>query len=291
MAAVPQPSAQQFRGGVDLVRLPVVVTARDGILVRGLKADDFDVLEEGKPQKIAYFAEGAPGEALPLHLGLLLDTSGSMERDLREAANAAIQFVDALDEAVDVTFLDFDSSVRVGRFLPSSYPMLFQRIRERKAGGMTALYDALGVYLETALEREGQHVVILYTDGGDSTSRIAYGKLQELLRLGNVMVYAIGYLENQLSSARMTQQLRVTQIARETGGEAFFPTSPKEIHEFYAKILDELASRYTIGYTPVVASRDGKFRRVEVKIKKPELKGAEGADALRLSRPATIDVM
>ena len=257
------------------MRLPVVVTARDGILVRGLKADDFDVLEEGKPQKIAYFAEGAPGEALPLHLGLLLDTSGSMERDLREAANAAIQFVDALDEAVDVTFLDFDSSVRVGRFLPSSYPMLFQRIRERKAGGMTALYDALGVYLETALDREGQHVVILYTDGGDSTSRIAYGKLQELLRLGNVMVYAIGYLENQLSSARMTQQLRVTQIARETGGEAFFPTSPKEIHEFYAKILDELASRYTIGYMPVVASRDGKFRRVEVKIKKPELKGAK----------------
>ncbi len=272
---MPQPSAQQFRAGVDLVRLPVVVTARDGILVRGLKADDFDVLEEGKPQKIAYFAEGAPGEALPLHLGLLLDTSGSMERDLREAANAAIQFVDALDEAVDVTFLDFDSSVRVGRFLPSSYPMLFQRIRERKAGGMTALYDALGVYLEAALDREGQHVVILYTDGGDSTSRIAYGKLQELLRLGNVMVYAIGYLENQLSSARMTQQLRVTQIARETGGEAFFPTSPKEIHEFYAKILDELASRYTIGYMPVVASRDGKFRRVEVKIKKPELKGAK----------------
>jgi Ca-activated chloride channel homolog len=72
----------------------------------------------------------------------------------------------------------------------------------------------------------------------------------------------------------MTQQLRVTQIARETGGEAFFPTSPKEIHEFYAKILDELASRYTIGYMPVVASRDGKFRRVEVRIKKPELKGA-----------------
>ena len=115
--------------------------------MRGLKADDFDVLEEGKPQKIAYFAEGAPGEALPLHLGLLLDTSGSMERDLREAANAAIQFVDALDEAVDVTFLDFDSSVRVGRFQPPSYPRLFERIRERKAGGMTALYDALGVYL------------------------------------------------------------------------------------------------------------------------------------------------
>jgi Ca-activated chloride channel family protein len=267
--------AQQFRLSVDLVRLPVVVTARDGQLVRGLKADDFEVLEEGKPQKIAYFAEGAPGEVLPLHLGLLLDASGSMERDLREAASAAIQFVDALDEAVDVTFLDFDSTVRLGRFEPSSYPMLFERIRKRKASGMTALYDALGVYLEAALNREGQHVVLLYTDGGDSSSRIPYGKLQDLLRLGNVIVYAIGYLEHQLSSARMPQQMRVTSIARETGGEAFFPSSAAQIHEFYAKILDELASRYTLGYTPTVSPRDGKFRRVEVKLKKPELKNAK----------------
>ena len=270
-----EPLAQQFRAGVDLVRLPVVVTARDGQLVRGLKMEDFEVLEEGKPQKIAYFAEGAPGEALPLHLGLLLDQSESMERDLREAAGAAIQFVEALDEAVDVTFLDFDSNVRVGRFSPDSYPQLFQRIRDRKAGGMTALYDALGVYLEAALSREGQHVVLLYTDGGDSTSRITYGKLEELLRLGNVMVYAIGYMEHQVSSARMPQQMRVSQIARETGGEAFFPTSTREIHEFYAKILDELGSRYTLGYIPTVSARDGKFRKVEVKIKNPAHKSAK----------------
>ena len=269
------PSAQQFRGGVDLVRLPVVVTARDGQLVRGLKAEDFDVLEEGKPQKVAYFAEGAPGEALPLHLGLLLDQSESMDRDLREAASAAITFVEALDEAVDVTFLDFDSNVRVGRFSPDSYPMLFQRIRDRKAGGMTALYDALGVYLEAALSREGQHVVLLYTDGGDSSSRITYGKLEELLRLGNVMVYAIGYMEHQLSSSRMPQQMRVTQIARETGGDAFFPTSAREIHAFYARILDELASRYTLGYVPPATARDGKFRKVEVKLKAPAHKNAK----------------
>src|SRR5262245_12322639 len=144
-------AAQQFRGSVDLVRLPVIVTAKDGNLVRGLTAEDFDVLEEGKAQKIAYFAEGAPGEVLPLHLGLALDTSESMGGDLREAAGAAIQFVEALEEAVDVTFLDFDSTVRMGRFSPSSYPMLFERIRERKAGGMTALYDALGAYLEGSL--------------------------------------------------------------------------------------------------------------------------------------------
>jgi hypothetical protein len=81
------------------------------------------------PQTIVAFAEGAPGEAVPLHLGLMLDASGSMEKDIREAANGAIQFVTALEEAADVTFVDFDSSIRLGRFEPASYERLFERIR------------------------------------------------------------------------------------------------------------------------------------------------------------------
>lgn len=266
---------QQFRTSVTVVRLPVVVRGRAGELVRGLTAADFDVREDGQPQKIAHFTEGESGADLPLHLGLLLDTSGSMEKDLRNAGGAAIRFVQALDEAADVTFMDFDTSVRIGRFMPPSYPQLFERIRNRKSGGYTALYDALGVYLEGTFDRDGQHVMVLFTDGGDSRSRIGFGKILDLLRLGNVMVYAIGYLENQLSTDRMTQQLRVTQIAREAGGEAFFPTSPNEIHEVYARILDELASRYTIGYVSSNLKTDGRFRRVDVRLSRDELRSAK----------------
>jgi len=269
------PGAQQFRASIELVRLPVVVTARDGQLIRGLAATDFQVFEEGRPQQVAYFTEGAPGAALPLHLGLLLDRSGSMERDLREAANAAVQFVSALEEAVDATFVDFDSSVRMGRFEPPSYPRLFQRIREGGAEGGTALYDAIGAYLESSLTRDGQHVLLLYSDGGDSTSRMNFGQLVELLRLGNVIVYAVGYLENQTSSARVAQQMRLSQIARETGGDAFFPSSPREMHEFYARILDELTSRYTLGYVSTAPKPDGRFRKVEVKLARPDLRGAK----------------
>ena len=118
-------------------------------------------------------------------------------------------------------------------------------------------------------------MLLLYTDGGDSASTMHFGKLQELLRLGDVLIYAVGYLENQRGSERMQQQMRITQIARETGGEAFFPTSARELNEHYARILDELGSRYTLGYVSTNPAADGKFREVEVKLTRSDLRGAK----------------
>lgn len=261
-----QTAAPQFRGGVRLVRVPVTVTGRDGALVRGLTAADFDVLEDGVRQTITAFAEGAPGKVLPLHLGVLLDSSGSMALDMRETGTAAIRFVDALDEAIDVTLVDFDTRIRLSRFSRPSYPTLFERIRLRKADGATSLYDALGVYLETAVARGGQHVLLLVTDGGDSASRMNYSDLEKMLRFANVIVYALGYLDHQSSSTRAAQQSRLTIIARETGGDAFFPASTRHLAAIYARILDELGSRYTIGYASTNATRDGRFRKVQVKL-------------------------
>jgi Ca-activated chloride channel homolog len=268
------PGGQQFKSGTDLVRLSAVVTGRDGLLVRGLTPGAFEVLEDGVKQTVSAFAEGGQ-EEIPLHAGLMVDRSGSMELDLREATNAAIQFVNALDEALDVTFVDFNSSIRIGRFEPQSYPHLFERMRDQDAEGMTALWDAVGAYLRNASSRTGQHVLVLYTDGGDSTSRLRFDQLLTLLRASNVMVYAIGYLENQMSSTRTMGQMYLTNLAREAGGDAFFPSSPKELHKIYARILDEIGSRYTIGYVSTNTKPDGKFRKVQLKLTNPEHKSAK----------------
>lgn len=268
-------SAQQFRSSVDLVRLPVVVTGKDGVLTRRLTANDFEVYEDGVRQVISAFAEGAPGSAVPLHLGLLLDTSASMELDLRDAANAAAQFVDSLDEADDVTLLDFDSRIRIGRFTRDSYNQLVERMRARKPDGNTALYDAIGIYLELANERAGQHVLIMYTDGGDSVSKLTVSQLLQTLRFSNVIVYAIGYVNHQSASTRLGQQSMLMSLARESGGDAFFPGTKRDLESAYRRILDEIASRYTIGYESTNRKTDGRFRKVSVRLAEPHARSSK----------------
>ena len=132
-AAVLDARQQTFRTSADVVVLPVTVVGKGNTLVRALTRDDFEVFEDGKRQELTFFNEGAGGTGLPLHLGLLLDTSSSMDRDLATAVSAAIRFVNAVDESVDVTFVDFSTQVRVSRFSPPSYAHLFERMRSNKA--------------------------------------------------------------------------------------------------------------------------------------------------------------
>src|SRR5262245_25396178 len=137
-------TAQQptFRATVDLVNFGVSVLDKQGNPVTGLKAEDFEVVENGKKQSLKFFSAGNPDEAPPLHIGLLLDTSGSMADDLKDARTAAVKFVNALDTAADVTLVDFDTEVRVARFQQADYPRLAERIRGREADGRTAVHGA-----------------------------------------------------------------------------------------------------------------------------------------------------
>jgi Ca-activated chloride channel family protein len=260
---------------VDLVHFGVVVTDKQGQPITGLTAADFEVKEAGKPQAIKFFAAGDPAAAPPLHIGFLLDTSGSMVDDIKDVRTAAIKFLNAMEEAVDITLVDFDTEVRMARYASSDYARLIERIRGRKTDGATALYDALGVYLSGTVEQNGQKILIMYTDGGDTRSTLSMNEVVDLLRASDVTVYVVGYLEHQSSSIRMSQRMELMRFAEMTGGLALFPTSVKEVDKMYEKIQREILARYSLGYNSTDQRMDGAWREVDIRLKRPDLKGAK----------------
>lgn len=272
---------QRFKAGVDLVQFSVILTDKQGAPITGLTQDDFEVLEEGKPQAITYFTQGDPedgeslGDVLPLHLGLTLDMSGSMGRDIHDVRTAVIKFLNANRAAIDFTLVDFDTEVRVTRYGADEIERLIERIRKRKPDGWTALFDAVGVYLNGVGPLDGQKIMLLYTDGGDTRSELTFSDTLDLLKSSDVTVYAIGYLEHQSSGARIQSQNQLQRMAAVTGGQAFFPTSIKELDKIYEKIQREIAARYSLGYVSSDTRKDGAWRKVEIKLKRSDLKGAK----------------
>lgn len=273
-------SAQQrvFRSGVDLVCFGVTVVDRKGGLVTTLSERDFEVYEDGQRQQIRLFvpgstAEGAEeGPAPELHLGVLFDASGSMEADVRLAQTAVIRFLNTLQEAADITLVDFDTEVRVARFVQADFPRLVERVRTRKPDGYTALYDALGVYLHTAFEQHGRKILVLYSDGADNQSNITFDEVRALLRASDVTVYTIGFLEHLPTSMRFDMRMRLQQLAEISGGQFFNPMSIDEMTAIYEKVKAEIRAQYSLGYVSSNPTADGAWRKVEIKLVGPELK-------------------
>jgi Ca-activated chloride channel family protein len=275
LALLAPTSAQQptFRVETDLVNFGVTVTDRKGTFLADLTADDFEILEDGKKQAVKYFTRGDETVSAPeLHIGLLFDTSGSMGEDIQLARSAAVKFLNTLTDAKDITLVDFDTEVRVSRYGQQDFPRLVERIRARKPDGFTAMYDALGLYLQDADVDDGRKILVLFTDGGDTRSTIGFADVMTLVRASDVTVYAVGFVENQPSNARGQQRLRLTQIAQESGGEAFFPLSMKQVEAAYDKIVAQIRAQYSIGYISTGTAFDGRWRKVEIKVRRPGMK-------------------
>jgi Ca-activated chloride channel family protein len=273
----PAPAATQapvFKAGIDLVNVAVTVTDRKGGLVGDLTADDFEIREDGRKQAITYFAVGKAQEGAgpEMHLGLLLDVSGSMEDDLPFTKTAAIKFLNTLTDAVDITVVDFDTEVRVARFSQAEFARLIERIRQKKVSGDTAIYDAIGVYLDGASGLPGRKIMLLYTDGGDTRSSMSLNELMDLLKASDATVYVIGELDHQPPSVRNPQRMVMERIADVTGGQAFFPTSVKQLDEIYQKVLSEIRAQYTLGYISSNPKMDGAWRKVDIRVARKDLR-------------------
>ena len=275
IGAAPSPLEPQdptFRERVDFVNVGVTVAGKKNkTLVTDLAAGDFAVYEDGKPQQISVFAPGAE-RTQELHVGVLLDVSGSQEFDLGFTQTAVTKFLASMPDAVDMTFIDFASRVRGGRYTQDEFPFLVQRVRALRAGGETALYDAIGLYLEVAREQRGRKVMVLYTDGADTSSRLTIDKVMKMLKESDVTVYAIGSFGGQSISQYFPQRAQLSFMAEATGGLAFFPISVKELDKIYEQVLGEVRAQYTLGYLSSNEQFNGKWRKIDIKIIREDAK-------------------
>jgi Ca-activated chloride channel homolog len=263
-----------FRTGIDLATFGVTVVDRKGEYLTSLNVEDFEILEDGQKQTVKYFARGTDLESGPeVHVGLLFDTSGSMTEDIKLSRSAAVKFLNTLSEAKDMTLVDFDTEVRVAKYGQKDFPRMVERIRGRTPDGETALYDAMGVYLDGASEDEGRKILVLYTDGGDTHSTISFGDLMTLIRASDVTVYSVGFLEH--SRGRIEERAHLMQIAEATGGQAFFPTTMKDIEASYDKVVAQIRAQYSLAYTSTNTKQDGAWRKVEIRVNRADLKGSK----------------
>jgi Ca-activated chloride channel family protein len=267
---------------VDLEEVHVSLSVRDsrGKLVTALTAADFELTEDGRPQTIQLFARAvddgqdsaAAREALTLDLGLLLDTSSSMLKELKLSQEAASRFLEAIPRARELYTIFFDEDIRVSRYDSENQQGLFDRIHAAKGGGNTALYDAIAVYLSRVQDGSGRKVLVLFTDGEDTRSALGFADVVKLVRSGRVTIYAIAFGMTGGSTARtMRPRAVLEQLASMTGGQVFMPRSSRDLSGIYDKILEDLATQYVVGYVSDNPVRDGKLRKIKVTSRVPGL--------------------
>ena len=262
-----------FRTGIDLATFGVTVVDKKGEFPHRSHR-----WTTSRSSKTARSRRSSTSRAAPtwragpeMHVGLLFDTSGSMTEDIKLSRSAAVKFLNTLSDAKDMTLVDFDTEVRVAKYGQKDFPRMVERIRGRTPDGKTALYDAMGVYLDGASDDEGRKILVLYTDGGDTHSTISFGDLMTLVRASDATVYSVGFLEH--SRGRIEERARLSQIAEATGGQAFFPTSMKDIDAAYDKVVAQIRAQYSLAYSSTNAKQDGAWRKVEIKVTRPDLKG------------------
>jgi len=266
-----------FPVALDLVNVTVTVRDGRGGLVSDLAEADFRILEDGRPQQARLFAPAATPEErveLALNLGMLFDTSESMKKDLRLSQQSATRFLESIPRARDLLLVFFDRDIRISRYNSENQQGIFSRILETQGSGHTALRDAIAVYVSRVIETPGRKVLVLFTDGDDTTSQVPVQEVLRLLRSSEVTVYPVAFAgENRPNSPdALRARSFLHELAEMTGGQVFQPTASRELAAIYQTILDELGSQYVIGYTSDNTKRDGRFRRITVELKRPELR-------------------
>ncbi|HEX6737262.1 MAG TPA: VWA domain-containing protein [Vicinamibacteria bacterium] len=268
----PQPTRRPptFEAGIEVINLAVSVLDGKSRFITDLSERDFSIFEDGIRQDLSLFNH----EDVPISLAVMIDTSASMDEKLPTAQEAATRFVKTLRSQDMARVMQFNDRAQTLQDFTNEHKLLEEAIRRTQASGPTALYNALYVALKelAAQKKTGElrrRAVVLLSDGEDTASLVTDEQVLELARKTEIAIYSISLRptrvpeRNRLNFSQAAHIL--TALARETGGQVYFPASLSELDEVYGRIAEELRTQYSLGYVSSNKRRDGKWRRIVVR--------------------------
>jgi Ca-activated chloride channel family protein len=255
-----------FRSGTQIVSVVTTVTDSQGRLVPGLEREAFSIRDNGRPQEITFFQN----DVQPFTVVVMLDYSASMTANLDLLEAAAEQFVLRMLPADRGQVGSFSDKIQFSGTFTSDRDDLIFALRDLQFGNPTRLYDAISESIGMLEGIEGRKVVLAFTDGDDTASRVGMGHVLDRARDQEVMIYAIG-LESEYFNGQRQVRTRpdrgLRRLAEETGGGYFELRKTDELAPTFTRVAQELHSQYTLGFTP--ATLDGREHRLEVRMNQP----------------------
>lgn len=267
LAAAPAAQDQPvFRSAIRTVPIYATVLDRDGRLVPDLEQANFSVFDNGKPADIALFSS----EPQPFTAVVMMDTSASMTANLKLLNRAAEQFLLRLLPVDRAQVGAFNDKIQLSGDFTNDRDALIAALDDLYFGNPTRLNDAIAASLDALQDIDGRRVILVFTDGEDTASRVRFGTVLDRARDEEVMVYSIGLESEYFNGVRVvrsrpTRDLR--KIAEETGGGYFELKQTAQLAPTFTRVAQELRSQYLIGFAP--AALDGKVHKLEVRVNRP----------------------
>ncbi len=254
-----------FKVNVKLVNVFASVTDGSGSPVSSLKEEDFQVFEDGKPQKIAVFHRESE---LPLSIVVAIDSTLSTRSDQKLELESARRFAHAILRPIDgLSLFQFSEIVYQVTDFTSDVRVIDRAINHVRPGAATALYDALYLGSDKLLDRRGRKVMVVITDGGDTVSKTTYKEALREAQQAEVIVYSVIIVPIENSAGRdIGGEHALIQLSRDTGGKYFYASGLQQLDAAFRKISDELRTQYLIAYYPSTRLADSDYRRIEIKV-------------------------
>jgi Ca-activated chloride channel family protein len=250
---------------VKLVNVFVTVTDENGAPVGNLSKDNFEIFEDGNPQKISVFAKESE---LPLSIVLSIDTSLSTRKDLRLELASARRFASTIIRPIDALSLyDFSEVVTQDVPFTSDLRVIDRGIDRVHTGSATALYDAVFLGAQALENRQGRKVFLVITDGGDTVSDVSYHQALREAQEAEAIVYSIIDVPVESSAGRDTGgEHALIQLSQDTGGKYYYASSIAQLDAAFRAISDELRTQYLLAYYPTRRLANSDFRTIDVKL-------------------------